>query len=293
MEFRELKYFLAVAREENITKAAELVNTTQPNLSRQMQRLEREIGQPLFIRASRKISLTETGLMLRRRAEEIIGLYEKTESELAAPLGQIAGDVYVGGGESQVMKYVVRAAQRTQNFYPGIRFHMFSGDAGIIVERLGSGLLDFGVLFDYGDMSKYDFLRLPLTDRWGVLMRKDSPLAEKTSISAADLKSLPLIFSQQAMANKEHAITNWFAQNNIAPQVAGTYNLLFNASIMVEEGMGYALGLDKIINTGGNSELCFRPLAPRVESYLDIAWKKYTVLPRAAELFLEQLRTTL
>ncbi len=293
MEIRELKYFLAVAREENITKAAEFVNTTQPNLSRQMQKLEEEIGKPLFIRGSRKISLTETGNLLRKRAEEIIGLYEKTEAELTAQDDDIKGDIYIGGGESYVFKYIARAAKLTQTMHPDIRFHMFSGDAGIITERLDNGLLDFGVLIDYDDMSKYDYIRLPLADTWGILMKKDSPLAKKNTVTADDLKSLPLIFSQQALANKQHIATNWLLQKDITPNIVATYNLIFNASIMVEEGVGYAVGLDKIINTDGNNNLCFRPLAPRVESHLDIAWKKYTVFPRAAEIFIERLRSIL
>ena len=177
--------------------------------------------------------------------------------------------------------------------HPDIRFHMFSGDAGIITERLDNGLLDFGVLIDYDDMSKYDYIRLPLADTWGILMKKDSPLAEKNTVTADDLKSLPLILSQQALANKQHIATNWLLQKAITPNIVATYNLIYNASIMVEEGVGYAVGLDKIINTDGNNNLCFRPLAPRVESHLDVAWKKYTVFPRAAEIFIERLRSIL
>ena len=290
MELRELKYFLAVAREENITKAAELVNTTQPNLSRQMQKLEEEIGKPLFVRGSRRVTLTETGILLRKRAEEIVHLCEKTECELTCKAGEISGEVSIGCGESYAVRLIAKAAKRTKELCPRIDFNIFSGDGGIVCERLESGLLDFGVLIDYADLSRYDYLRLPLKDTWGVLMKKDCALARKNAVTADALRSVPLLFSQQVLNNRQHVAMNWFSQREITPNVAARYNLIYNASLLVEEGLGYALGLDKIINTSGDSNLTFRPLYPRVESHLDVVWKKYRTFSGAAEIFLEQLK---
>ena len=186
MELRELRYFLAVANEESISKAAEVLFTTQPNLSRQMKRLETEIGQPLFIRGNRKITLTEAGKLLKKRAEELLDLYSKTENELCAPVTAISGDIYVGGGESYVMRLIAKVARLIQIKHPDVHIRLFSGDISAVSEKLDKGLLDFGIFIEPADLSKYEYLRLPLADTWGVLMRKDSPLAEKESITPED-----------------------------------------------------------------------------------------------------------
>ncbi|MDE5943371.1 MAG: LysR family transcriptional regulator [Clostridia bacterium] len=288
MELRELKYFLAVAREESISKAAEALFITQPNLSRQMQNLEKQLGRSLFIRGSRKITLTEAGKLLYKRAEEIIELYDKTESELSAPITELSGDIYIGGGESHVMSLIAKAAHSIQEQYPDVRFHLFSGDSGTISERLDKGLIDFGIFIEPFDVSKYDYMRLPLYDTWGVLMRKDCPLAEKESILPEDLWDKPLILSRQA--HGKNMISEWFRKDMVELNVVATGNLLYNMSLLVEEGVGYALCLDKIIRTDGNSNLCFRPLNPELISHLNIAWKKYQVFPKCAEVFLKKLQ---
>ncbi|MDE6868502.1 MAG: LysR family transcriptional regulator [Clostridia bacterium] len=288
MELRELKYFLAVAREESISKAAEALFITQPNLSRQMQNLEKQLGRQLFIRGSRKITLTEAGKLLYKRAEEITELYDKTESELSAPITELSGDIHIGGGESHVMSLIAKAAHSIQEQYPDVRFHLFSGDSGTISERLDKGLIDFGIFIEPFDVSKYDYIRLPLYDTWGVLMRKDSPLAEKESILPEDLWDKPLILSRQARG--KNMISEWFRKDTVELNVVATGNLLYNMSLLVEEGVGYALCLDKIIRTDGNSNLCFRPLNPELISHLDIAWKKYQVFPKCAEVFLKKLQ---
>lgn len=293
MEFRELKYFLAIAREESISKAAELLNTTQPNLSRQMHNLEDEIGRPLFVRGSRKISLTEAGILLRRRAQELVDLSDKTVTELTADREVIRGDINIGCGESDAVRLVAKAIKRTHDIYKEIKFNLFSGDAITVTERLDSGVIDFGVLINYDDMSKYDYIRLPLTDVWGILMQKTSPLSDRKHVKATDLRDVPLICSQQVIKNRNHIVTDWFDQSDVSPHVVATYNLIYNASLLVKEGIGYAITLDRLLQTGGDSDLCFRPLFPRLESHLDIAWKKYQVFPRAAEIFLENLRACL
>ena len=291
MELRELKYFLAVAREQSISKAASSLFVTQPNLSRQMQNLEKEVGQRLFIRGTRKITLTEAGMLLYKRAEEIIELYNKTETELNKPITDIGGDIYIGGGESYVMGLIAKAAHEVQKDYPNVKFHLFSGDMVAVSEKLDKGLIDFGIFIEPADLSKYDYLRLPLTDTWGVLMRKDSPLAGKKYITPEDLRDEPLIRSKHSLGKS--IISDWFKKSADELNIVATYNLLYNASILVEEGIGYAVGLDKIINTSGDSNLCFVPFYPKLESRLDIAWKKYQVFTKGAEIFLKKLQKIL
>lgn len=290
MELRELRYFLAVAREESISKAAEALFVTQPNLSRQMQNLEKEIGRQLFVRGSRKITLTEAGRLLYKRAEEIIELYNKTENELNEPIADVGGDIYIGGGESYVVGIIAKAAYAVRREYPSVKFHIFSGDSGTISERLDKGLIDFGIFIEPFDVSKYDYLRLPLTDTWGVLMRRDSPLAQKEYITPQDLWDKPLIRSRQSLG--KNMMGRWFQKSEEELNVVATGNLLYNISLLVKEGIGYAVCLDKIIQTE-NSDLCFRPLYPELISHLDIAWKKYQVFPKCADIFLKRLQELL
>lgn len=291
MELRQLKYFLAVTREQSISKAAEALYTTQPNLSRQMQNLEKEIGQQLFIRGTKKITLTETGQLLRKRAEEIIELYNQTEAELDKPFSEVKGDVYIGGGESYAMGLIAQAIRLVQSDYPNVKFHLFSGDSATISERLDKGLINFGIFIEPFDLSRYDHLRLPLYDTWGVLMRKDSPLAAKERITPEDLWDKPLIRSRQSVGKNK--ISEWFIKTSDELNIVATGNLLYNMSLLVEQGVGYAVSLDKIINTSGNSNLCFRPLYPELISHLDIAWKKYQVFPEHIQIFLQRLQELL
>lgn len=291
MELRELKYFLAVAREESISKAAASLFITQPNLSRQMQNLERETGRRLFVRGARKITLTEAGRLLKKRAEEILELYGRTRAELNAPVADIGGDVYIGGGESYVIGLIAKAAHSVQRDYPNVKFHLFSGDGADVSEKLDRGLISFGIFIEPFDLSKYDFLRLPLHDTWGVLMRKDAPLAEKEFITPEDLRDKPLIFSRQSFGKS--MMSEWFGKAAEELNVAATGNLLYNMSLLAEEGVGYAVCLDGIIRTDGESGLCFRPLRPALISRLAVAWKKHQVFPRCAEVFLQRLRESL
>lgn len=288
MELRELRYFLAVAREKNITKAADALYISQPSLSKQMQNLEKEIGSPLFVRGSRSVALTETGMLLKKRAEELLELYEKTEAELAAPAETVCGEVRIGGGESYALQTVMQAAKAVQDNYPHVTFRFFSGDADDVTEKLDRGLIDFGVMVDLPDTSQYNALRLPLTDRWGVLMRRDSPLAEKESVSPSDLTGQPVLASRQ-MLEKKGMINEWMRRIG-KMDVRATFNLVYNASIMVQEGVGYAITLEKLINTTGESALCFRPLQPEVRTNLDLVWKKHAVFSKPSLCFLEAFR---
>jgi DNA-binding transcriptional LysR family regulator len=288
MELRVLRYFLAVAREESITGAAEALHVTQPTLSKQLMDLEQELGKKLFIRGNRKITLTEEGMFLRRRAQEIIDLTDKTQAEFQDTGEIISGDIYIGGGETEGMRLVGKVIKRLQAEHPNIRYHLFSGNAIDVSERLDKGLLDFGIFIEPADITKYDFLKLPTTDTWGVLMRKDSSLAAHKTIKPEDLAGLPLLASRQSIAHND--LSGWLGKNYEDLNIVTTYNLLYNASLLVEENVGYALCLDKIVREYDSSVLCFRPLEPRIEVGLDIVWKKYQVFSKAAEKFLEVLQ---
>ena len=290
MELRVLRYFLAAVREESISKAAESLHLTQPTLSRQIMELEEELGIKLLNRGkkNRKVTLTDEGKLFRKRAEELVELADKMRSEFSVTDGPVSGDIYIGSGETEAMCLIARAATELQKEYPHIRYHLFSGNATDVTERLDNGLLDFGILVGEADMTKYDYLPLSVTDVWGVLMRKDSPLAEKNAVSQKDLSQIPLILSQQSLSSNE--LSGWYGGTFGESNVVATYNLIYNAALMVASGFGYAVTLDKLVNTTGNSDLCFRPLAPRLEARLSIVWKKHRGFSKATELFLQKLR---
>lgn len=293
MDIRILRYFLAVVREESISGAADSLHLTQPTLSRQIMELEEELGVKLINRGKKNqgITLTEEGMLLRRRAEEIVALTDKTISELNTSQDIVSGDVYIGGGETNAMRLIAKTAKKLQIDYPLIRYHLFSGNADDVAERLDKGLLDFGLFIEPANMERYNYLRLPDTDTWGLLMRKDSPLADKESIRAEDLENIPLIVSRQSMVRNE--LSGWSGGNFDNLNIVATYNLIYNASLMVDEGFGYALCLDRLVFSADNNNFCFRPLEPGLEAHLSIAWKKYQVFSKAAEKFLEALQEEL
>lgn len=295
MEIRVLKYFLAVAREGNITAAANFLHLTQPTLSRQIKDLEEELGQQLLIRKSHRVALTPEGMLLRKRAEEIIAMVDKTESEFTSMSNSVCGDIYIGGGETQAIRQIAGIIENMREEYPGIHYHLHSGNAEDVTERLDKGLLDFGIIIQPADITKYDYLDLSEKDIWGVVMRKDSPLAAKDVILKDDLLDMPLICSRQVLSphRENNSFSQWFGEYFDRLNIVATYNLIYNAAILVEAGIGYALTLDRLVNTYDNSALCFRPLFPGLESGLSIVWKKYQVFSPAAELFLERLREEL
>ena len=285
MELRLLKYFLAIAREQNISKAAIFLNTTQPNLSRQMQMLEDEIGKPLFIRNNKKMLLTETGILLRKRAEEIIALTEQTTQELKnLDYEEIIGQINIGAGESQSLAIISHTIKQIQTIYPKIIFNFYTGDTNEIAHKLDAGLIDFGILIEPYDLEKYNHIALPRLDNWGILMHKDMPLATKEQIKVEDLWDVPLLISRHS--NDNNFITNWLGKNFSELNVVATYNLIFNAALMVKDKIGYALTLEDLYNTNGTN-LLFKPITPHLTSKLHIAWKKYAILTKPAQLFLE------
>jgi DNA-binding transcriptional LysR family regulator len=292
LELRVLRYFLTVAREGSITAAADFLHVTQPTLSRQLKDLEQKLGKKLFIRSSHSIILTDEGMLLRKRAEEIVDMVDKLEAEFSSIEETISGDIYIGGGETDVMRQIARVVKDLQLRYPNIRYHLYSGNEDDVTERLDKGLLDFGILIQPADVSKYNYIDIPAKDVWGVVMRKDSPLASKDSIQAVDLLNVPLICSRQVMKQtfSKNEFANWFGEDFDKLNVVTTYNLAYNAAIMVDEGIGFAITLDKIVNTSSDSNLCFRPLEPRLESGLNIVWKKHQLFSSAADMFLKVIQ---
>ena len=288
MELREYRYFLAVAKEESITKASELLHISQPGLSKVIMNIEQNLGKKLFIRKNRKISLTEDGILLKKRAQEIIELDDKIETEFMNNDNSISGDIFIGGGETEGIRLLAKVIKKLNNNYPNIHYHFFSGNSDDVTEKLDSGLLDFGILIEPVDIKKYDSLRLPSFDSWGILMRKDSPLAKLETIEPKDLTGLPLICSRQPLVKDE--ISSWSGINFENLNIIATYNLIYNASLLVEEGLGYALCLDKLINTSGNSNLCFKPLKNSYKANSILVWKKYQIFSKASQEFLKEVK---
>ena len=294
MELRVLQYFLAVAREQSIIRAAESLHLSQPTLSTQIKNMEKELGKQLLIRGSngsRKVTLTEEGMILRKRAEEILDLVKKAENEIVLSDKILVGDVYIGAGETDGMRLLAQTAGRLRREHPGIHYHISSGNSKYVTENLDKGLLDFGLIFGNPDLKKYDSLPLPFKDVWGVLMPADDVLAEKESISPEDLWDKPLLISQEEADGGP--LLQWMKKERDSLNITVAYNLLFNASLFVEEGLGYAVCFDKIIPTAGNRPLAFRPLNPPLKAEMNLIWKKYQIFSKPAEKFLNTLRESL
>ncbi len=291
MEIQVLRNFLAVAREGNITNAANYIHIAQPSLSRQIKNLEDELGQKLFIRGSHSVSLTPEGMILRKRAEDVIALVDKIEDEFDAMGDSVSGDIYIGGGETCIFRYIVDILKNLQKKYPNIHYHLFSGNAEEVTERLDKGLLDFGLLMQPADLTKYNCINLPEKDTWGVVMRKDSALAKKDSVKCEDLLGLPLICSRQSLQKIEgNTFIDWFEGKLEQMNIIATFSLSYNAVLMVQQGMGYMLTVDRLANTIINPDICFRPISPILEAGLAIVWKKYQVFSAPAGKLLEEFQ---
>lgn len=291
MEIQVLRNFLAVAREGNITNAANHIHIAQPSLSRQIKNLEKELGQQLFVRGSHSVSLTPEGMILRKRAEDVIAMVDKIEDEFDTMGDSVSGDIHIGAGETYVFRYIVNILKNLQKDYPDIHYHFYSGNAAEVTERLDKGLLDFGLLMQPADITKYDYFNLPEKDVWGVVMRRDSVLSEKEMIRCQDLEGLPLICSRQSIqAMERNTFVEWFDGKLEQMNIIATFSLVYNAALMVQQGLGYMITVDNLVNTAVNPDLCFRPLSPKLEAGLTIVWKKYQYFSSAADLFLERLR---
>ena len=286
MEIRVLRYFLEVAREENITRAAAYLHISQPTLSKQLKDLEQELGKKLFVRSNYSIKLTDEGMLLRKRAEDILEMVDKITREFKA-LGRVTGgDVYIGCAESHLVKHLARVIKDFKGRYPGLRYHIQSGNTEQVTERLDRGLLDAAVIVEPPNLSHYNYIAVPGVDTWGLLMRKDHPLARKEAVTADDLVGLDLICSEQSM---KADIPRWCGQKADSLNYVGSTNLFYNGSVFVKEGLGCMLTFAHLADTGADSELCFRPLRPVLENKMYVIWKKYQVFAPIAELFVREL----
>ncbi|MBR1828822.1 MAG: LysR family transcriptional regulator [Atopobiaceae bacterium] len=290
MELRTLRSFLAVAREGNVTRAARSLHITQPALSRQLLELERELGCELLVRESRGVTLTDAGMLLRKRAEEIVMLADRAELEIRSPEADVEGDVWIGSGESRAIESVAKVAAQLSERHPDIHLRLHSGNRDDVVERVDKGLLDFGVGFGEEPPTRYDSMKLPGEDTWGMLVRADDPLALRDSITLDELRGERIIASGQSsnVASQDDPTITFFGETDF--NVVATYTLLYNASLLVEQGLGIAVCFDGIVATGEGTPFAFVPFEgmERVSSYL--VWKRYQPLSRACEAFLRAMR---
>jgi DNA-binding transcriptional LysR family regulator len=293
MELRVLEYFLAVAREENMTAASQTLHVSQPTLSRQMMDLEHELGKTLFVRTNRQTLLTEDGMLFRKRAEEIVSLVERTEYEFKADDVGVVGELHIGAAETDAMRVLADAITEMHERYPLIKYNIYSANADDVLEKLERGLLDFGLMIEPVNKTKYEYIDLPQYNVMGILMRKDSSLAKKKAVAPADLEGAPLLASSRQHNNYLPEFAKWIGTSVENLDIVATYNLLYNASIMVESGLGYAICINNLANTSEESALCFRPLRPEIRSRLVLVWKKYRLLSKAEQIFLDRLKEKL
>ena len=287
MDLRVLKYFLAVAREENITKAAALLHLTQPTLSRQLMQLEEELGVKLFERSRHRIILTDDGMLLRRRAQELVDLADKTMQEFRKE-PELRGVISIGSGDLEGMHLLAGWLASFQALYPQVTYQLYSGNADNTKERIEGGMLDLALLLEPVDISKYDFIRLPVKEQWGVHVREDSPLAQKECVTAQDLSQVPLIFTRREVIQKE--LEHWMGPYAQQMQVAATGNLPYNMTLLAREGMGAFLTIRLRCSYEG---LRFLPLSPALESSTVLAWKKTETFPPAVAALLEHIKKCL
>ncbi len=290
MEVRVLRNFIVIAREGNMTRAAERLHISQPALSKQMKELEEELDKKLFRRGSASMNLTEEGMLLLQRAEDIVAMVDKTVSEFKSLDDITGGDIYIGCAESYQIRYIAEAVKTFQAKYPGVRYHLTSGNTEQVAERLNRGQLDFGLICESPDLSKYNYIEMPVPDVWGLVMRRDCKLAQKKSIRYEDLVGLPLICSIQAIYTD---FPRWCGDKVEKLNIFTTLNLFYNGSVFVKEGLGYMLIFDKLADTSAGSELCFRPLEPRLETKMYIIWKKHQQFTPVSGVFMEELRAAL
>lgn len=290
MNLRILKYFLAVAETGSITAAAKVLHVSQPALSKQLHDFEDELGTQLFVRGSRRISLTEDGIILRRRAQEILMIVDKTKEEISEKGSEVTGTVSIGAGETEGFRVLAKAAAATRNDYPNVQFRLSSGDTIDVLEDLGRGLLDFGLIFDTADPAEYNIVQLPYKDVWGVILRADDPLAKHRSLTPEDLDGLPLLISRQAYNRR--TFEDWFGTGYRNLKIAGTFNLGYDAMLMAAESVGYVLGIRSVLSVR-NKEIVFRPLSPKREAVMYLVWKKNKILSRPVRKFMEELKKEL
>lgn len=290
MEIRTLKYFLEIAREENMSKAAERLHISQPTLSRTMKALEDELKTQLFTRSNYSIHLTDEGMLLRKRAEDLIEMADKIADEFTSLGDTVSGNVYIGCAESYLVKYLARAVKNINEIYPLIQFHITSGDTQQVEEKLKKGLYDFAFIVEPPDLSQYNYLEVPECDVWGAIMRNDHPLALKSKITIEDLLPYPIFISRQSIAVD---LPRWCGEFTEKLNLPASFNLANNAAVFAKEGFGITLAFDHLVDTSKESGLVFRPLSPRLETKMYVIWKKYQIFTPAAKVLLDELNKIL
>lgn len=289
MEIKSLHYFLAVAREENMTRAAERLHVSQSTLSKQLKALEDELGSKLFIRHSFSIELTEEGMLLRRRAEDLLSMADKIIDEFSSLDDVIGGNIYLGCAETRQIRHLAQAIRTFKTRYPDFHYHITSGDTEQVTEKLDKGLLDMALLVEAPDYEKYHVYKLPTSDIWGVIMPKNCLLAQKDTVCVDDLIGLPLFCSQQAW---RYDIPRWCGDRITELTLEGTFRLAYNAAVFAAEGLGYLLAYDQLVDTSAESALTFRPLYPRLETEIFLIWKKREVFTPIVQRFIEHISHT-
>lgn len=287
MEIRTLRYFLEAAREENMSKAAERMHISQSALSKQLKGLEEELGKKLFVRHSFSIELTEEGMLLRKRAEDLLSMADKITAEFASMDDIIGGNIYFGCAESYQIRHLAALIKRFKKQYPGFYYHITSGDTEQVTEKLDKGLLDFAVLVERPDYAKYNVVKMPESDRWGLVMPARYALAQKDCITFEDLLGLPLFCSGQGWHTD---LPLWCGERINELTLEGSFRLSYNASVFTREGLGYLLTFEHLVNTSSESGLVFRPLYPELTTDMFIIWKKHQVFTPIAERFINELQ---
>ena len=286
MDIKSLRYFLAVAEVENMTKAAEQIHVSQPTLSKQLKALEEELGKQLFIRHAFHIELTDEGQLLRKRAEDLVAMADKIVDEFSSMDDITGGDLYFGLAESYQIRLLAREIRNFKDKYPGLRYHITSGGTEQVLERLDKGILDFAVLVETPDYRKYNVLEFPATDKWVAIMHKDHPLAAKKAITVDDLVGVPLFCSNQSW-NAD--IPRWAGDKMKDLQLEGSFQLSYNGAVFAAERLGVLLSFDKLIATGADTDLVTRPLTPALENKMYFIWKKYQLFSPLAEKFITEI----
>lgn len=290
MELRVLRYFLAVAQQRNITKAAQELLVSQPTLSKQLADLEDELGAKLFIRGHRQITLTDEGEYLQARAKEIIQLADQTTANIQKEQ-VVTGTLSIGAGESIGMHRIIEIINGIIQDYPDVKIRLISGNADEMEGALKHGTIDFAVLMAHRSLNDYHHLQLPEKDHWGLALRKDDPLAQKESITPDDLLGLPLLISEQGL--REHRFQDWWGNLGKQMNIIGTYTLVFNAQLMVKQGNAYMITFDNLLDNSNTSDLTFRPLSPSLSEITNVIWKKNVVQSKVAKLFTQRLIASL
>lgn len=288
MDIRLLNYFLAVAREGNISKAAESLHITQPTLSRQMMELEEELGTDLFVRGKRKIMLTDSGILFQQRAKEIIQQFEKTKRELAEQNNLTGGVVTIGCVESSASYLLPDVLSEFSKQYPMVKYELYSADGNDIREKIDRGDIDIGILLEPVETAKYDYIRLPFYEQWGIVMKKDAPFADKKSINMEDIKNKPLIVPRRTIVIEE--IAKWLGMESDQLNIVASHNLLTNSLLLIEKGLGYTICVKGAFDIRKKDNICFVPFAPeRITGHV-LAWKKNKVFSNATTKFLQYIK---